>query len=434
MGDFDPHISIESITKFKDPLYDVREVRLDHISESIITPFKIFSGSKLSKSTFDAYNGNRGKVFFENGRSIQGYKSWKHLHYLLTDADGKERNQKLSNFFDIKHQLWRDSFNTLSLVFPKNPYNTTYFKSDKGTRCVSPFGKDNIAVLLDFIYANSNAMILTPDIKIGGDPGIRIDEYLTHIDNSVDTLSEWNNKPIYVPIQFDLSQSNLVKVLYHYREKGYSNIWIDFLAQPYNASYIANLRTARRLINEYLGSKEISLYFSHMQKENTPNLLDNKVLASDILTQFGGADFIGVNREVQHLFPIVEGKTPEQILQESAQKYNMTVEEYNKVKLAHKHRIFDPETYYYYPYSHYPQTIPIDQRKIEFNEEIYNLINNQFLSYEVERTKKVALDNGIDGLRKYIKQKAGILENLPIKNAILPNERQSGLIDFIGQF
>ena len=87
-----------------------------------------------------------------------------------------------------------------------------------------------------------------------------------------------------------MPQTNLNKVINHYRKKKYSNIWINFDTEPCNLAYSESLRYIRQSIKNNFKSMDVVLYSSHIGKEINPNIRDTKVAASDILTQFNGAD------------------------------------------------------------------------------------------------------------------------------------------------
>ena len=78
---------------------------------------------------------------------------------------------------------------------------------------------------------------------------------------------------------------------------GYTNIWIDFDAKTCHGTYSSRLKTIIHLVDKIMGNSNATLYFSHIKKEILPNIQEDRAAASDILTQFYGADFIGTDRE-----------------------------------------------------------------------------------------------------------------------------------------
>jgi hypothetical protein len=432
MEEYDPHITVDPISSLKRPEYTIRNITFENLNKSVETPFKIFSGKSVNSDVFDNFTGNIKEKFVENGRYVKGYPSWNNLKRLLTEASGNERNNKLTNFFHIDQKLWDSlSFTTLSLVFPKNPYEQIKISNKSGTRIVEPFDENCFTFLLNYIYSKSKACVLVPDIKLEGN-NISIKKYLEHVDECVRILSQWNNKPIFVPLQIDLSVDSVDEILTHYAQKRYSNIWINFLAHQCDESYIANIRAIRQIINKKIKFYDVVLYYSHIQKEITPNIQADKVLASDILTQFNGADFVGINKSRYDDMPIFGNE-----MQESDRKHaadlEITYDQYLEMRSLHKNRLFDPLSYYYYNLNLYPHELPLDYNLLRNNESINRIANGVLLYSEIERTKQFALEHTPKNVEKAIKkeqkdkQKRKDIQKNPLKEYV---EKLQGLKDY----
>jgi len=423
MEEFDPHLSIEPISRIKNPDYNAKLVTFENVNKRIETPFKIFPGKNQNRDIFDNFTSDIKDKFVENGRYLKGFKTWDNLRYLLTEASGDERNSKLTALFRINQSLWSEmSLTTLSLVLHKNPYEELKFTyEDKPTRTVEAFDESCFTFLLGFIYSKSKACVLIPDIKLEGNT-ISIDKYLEHVDDCVRIVSDWNNKPVFVPLQLNLSADNLNEILTHYNKMKYSNIWINFLAHPCDEGYIGNLRAYRQRIKKKMKSLDICLYYSHIQKEITPNIQSEKALASDILTQFNGADFIGINKSMYDDMPIFGPDFKRTNDSKLAVKLGITIDELNRLKLLNKNRVFDPTSYYYYTIEEYPKLLPLDSTLLT-NEGVNSIQNSILLSQEIKQTRDFVLENNPKLIEKEIRNEM--------------NKRKSGkprkktLIDYI---
>ncbi|GEM_PF-811565 len=440
MEEYDPHLTVDPITSIlKHPDYCVRKITFDNLNRSVETPFKIFHGKRLSFGDFEKFTSGIEEKIVENGRYVKGYNSWSDLKYLLTEASGNERNSKLTSFFRIDQELWDNlSFTTLSLVFPKNPYEqiaiTNKTKGQEKTRYIEAFDETSFTFLLNYIYSKSKACVLVPDIKLENNklPTMRINEYINHVDECVNILSQWNKKPIFVPLQLDLPVDHVEIILDHYAEKKYSNIWINFLAHQCDDSYIANIRAIRTRINTKMKSLMPVLYYTHIQKEITPNIQSEKVLASDILTQFNGADFIGINKGRYDDSPGFKSEG-EKADYKHASDLGITLDQYKLMKAFHKNRLFDPNSYYYYNLNSYPRDLPTDIDLLRTNESINQIANGILLYSEIERTRLYALEiapkNVEKAIKKDLKEKQGSKSKLKktLKDYI---ETKQGMKDF----
>ncbi|AKB27889.1 hypothetical protein MSSIT_1170 [Methanosarcina siciliae T4/M] len=338
--DFDPHISVEKpyIAHVRSPDYCVRTINLENISRTIETPFKVFPGNDVNKLNFSDYSSDTKNAIFESARTIQQTSTWMTLDKCLTEMGATQRNKKLRDIFKISKKFWENSLTTLSLTFPRNPFE----KQEFAKNTFEGLDENSYIFLLNFIYSNSSAFVLVPDIKIK--PESSITRYLEIIDFSVRQLSEWNNKPIFVPLQIDLSKRNLTQILTHYKNNNYSNICINFNNHPCDSDFSANLRSIKQIIDNYMNGLDVVLYYSHLKKEITPHIHDTKVAASDILTQFLGADFIGTERFGGSRNS--NSDDPEYIESQALKNNYSSIEEYEQALMYHSTRLFSPKTYY----------------------------------------------------------------------------------------
>ena len=424
--DFDPHISVEKpyIAHVKSPAYCVRAINLENISRTIETPFKVFPGNEVNKLNFSDYSSDAKNAIFESARTVQLTSTWMTLEKCLTEMGATQRNKKLREIFKISKKFWENSLTTLSLTFPRNPFEKQEFS--KST--FEGLDENSYIFLLNFIYSNSSAFVLVPDIKIKQDSSIT--RYLEIIDFSVKQLSEWNNKPIFVPLQIDLSKRNLTQILTHYKNNKYSNIWINFNNHPCDSDFSANLRSIKQLIDNYMNGLDVVLYYSHLKKEITPHIHDTKVAASDILTQFLGADFIGTER-----FGGTHNSNsndPEYLESQALKNNYSSVEEYKQALMYHSTRLFNPKTYYYHSLNCYPEEIDAD-KFLNSKKVHYKLKNSMLLYQEVENTKIFIQETTTDPsqtkkqLKEYLNKKSMIKENEVIRNSIIPQRIQATL-------
>ena len=154
-----------------------------------------------------------------------------------------------------------------------------------------------------------------------------------------------------------------------------------------------------------------------------------KAAASDILTQFLGADFIGTDREPWR--PFLGNLNNDDALAERASKNNFaTKDAYLEAHAFHKHRIFDPDSYYYLNLDHYPQSLPISDSTLLKDNAVNQFLNSTLMHLEVERTKKTISET--KSVKKYLNTKAAIRENPDIMDNIVVPQRAPDLMDFLG--
>ena len=417
-SEFDPRLNTEIIEKSKDSDYIIKEVEIEHLKMKFETPFKVLYGKELRKYVVDGIVEDVDNPIFEIGSYISNPRSFRKLFNILENY-GINRVSELNKFFRIRDDLYNASLTTISAVFSRNPFVENKFKDG----ILPPLDIDSYGILLDYIHTASKSMVLVPDIRIetSGRKIIDLKDYVEIIDESVKMLSEFNKKPIFVPIQIQLSKKNMEKLLRHYKRKGYTNLWINFNASHIGGRYFSRVRTLIRMIDKIIGLNNVVLYYSHIKREIDPNISDDYVLASDILSQFFACDFIGINREPQIVFDIPEDKFKEYI----AKKGYDSKEEYQQDLKLHKSRVFDPESYYYYKINVYPHKLQVD-KNILLKKEINNLYNSFLLYKEVENTKKFVEEE--KKVKPYLKNKKAVIEG-NVLNEIIPTSEEVGILD-----
>ncbi len=435
MSEFDPHISIDEkeIIKAKDCDYIIKKIIIEHLNLKIRTPFKVLEGREINEEDVNIFIKNLEKPIFESGKYVLRYKSWKKLHYLLDEAE-EDRVSGLNKFLGIRRNFWdlKYTLTTVSIVFARNPFVENKFVSGNEVKKLPPLDKESYHVLLDHVHAASKALILVPDIRIRGNETIKLDDYLKFVDESVKILSKNNKKPIFVPIQIHLSQKRLKKILKHYKRQGYLNIWVNFNASHLGGTYFSRVRTLLRLIDNIMDLTEVTLYFSHIKKEINPHIKDEKTIASDVLSQFFAAGFIGVNREP----PRVIEDPEERIMKYIMRGEFKSEDEYKEALRLHKSRIFDPESYYYYRIDKYPHELPYRKDILLKRDKLNRLVNSIIIHREVERTKNIVEEQKI--IKPYLKNKEAFKENNYILDEIIKeksktNTKQQDLYDILGK-
>lgn len=426
--DFDPHLSVERITHAKDGDYCIKQIEIEYIRRKIETPYKVLAGSGINDQDASSIVKASFRPILEYQKFVSDIRSWISLYRLLTEA-GPERVHGLDSFFSIKKKMWNSALTTVSLVFPRNPFNefSTVIKGEK--KIFPGFDENSYICLLDYIHSASKAFVLCPDIWLEKREDINVTQYLSFIDQSIQILMDRNNRPIFAPVHIELSKNNLETILSHYRHQHYANIWVNFDAKSCHSTYSSRLKTIVHLIDKILGDLNVTLYFSHIKKEILPNIQQEKAAAFDILTQFYGADFIGTDREPWRR-PNIDWNNDDS-LRELASTHNFkSKEEYLEAHILHKHRIFDPDSYYYMNLDHYPQKLPIPSDILLKNNAIYQFLNSALMQNEVERTKQTIGET--ESVKKYLEEKAAIRENPEILNNIIIPSKQPNLVDFLG--
>jgi hypothetical protein len=426
--EFDPHISIDPITHAKDGDYFIKQIEIEHLRRKIETPFKILAGNGINEEDVSSVSGMIAQPFLEYQKFVTDIRSWNSLYHLLNEA-GPDRVHGLDSFFNIKKRMWNSALTTVSLVFPRNPFKEFSTITDGKKRTFPGLDENSYICLLDYVHSASKAFVLCPDVRLEKREDINTTQYLAFVDQSIKVLMDRNNRPIFAPLHIELSKKNLETILSHYKSLGYTNIWIDFDAKTCHGTYSSRLKTIIHLIDKIMGNSNTTLYFSHIKKEILPNIQENRAAASDILTQFYGADFIGTDREPWRR-PQVDWNNDD-ALRELASKHNFSTKEaYLEAHVLHKHRIFDPDSYYYLNLDHYPQSLPISSSTLLKDNAVNQFLNSTLMHLEVERTKQTISET--KSLKKYLNTKAAIQENPDIMDNIVVPQKAPDLMDFLG--
>jgi len=434
MSEFDPHLNIEVLTKTKDTNYTIRRIDIEHANIKLETPYKIIEGKNINKELSDFLEQNITKPILESGVYVLRYNTWSRLKYLIEEAD-EERIPGLDKTFGLRKKIWDRSPTVVSLVFAKNPFVENVFGTDQNKKRLPPFDKDCYESLLDYMHEASSAVILAPDIRIFK-KNIDLDEYLRFVDENVKILSKFNKRPIFVPIQTDLAQKRSRKILEHYKKQNYTNIWINFNASHIGGTYFTRVRTLLRLMDNIMGLNNVVLYYSHLKKEINPHMKDEKVAASDILSQFFAADFIGINREPSRRVVETPDEKEERIKELVMRGEYKSEQEFEETLKYHKARIFDPATYYYFRLDKYPRTLPFREEML-LRSDVNKLFNSIVLYREVENTKQFVEQQDKKVLLPYIKKKKAVEEHKEILAGIIGEKEDTGkqkdLFEYLGE-
>jgi len=407
MTDFDPHLSVETISTANDvPLYTIKEMTLDHLNRSIKTPFKVLSGTKISRKAVENQITGIPFPIFESGKYFVNSKSYEALNSSISDSDWIPR---LNRLIGVDNNIVKDFNTTVSLVFRYYPLNDVDVKIPTKQMDFSSY-----ECLLDYVDRASSAFVLTPDVCLYRQNHLSIERYLSFISRSVESFERRNNKPIFVPLQVDLSDQDIRKILEFYRNKKYSNIWINFNAKSCDGTYSARLRMIDRLLDEFLGHDYV-LYSSHMQKDMQPQLRNPQSAASDVLIQYLGSDFVGITRSPYR--PYHPNKPEKDI----ARDLGMTISDYQQRKFEHKRRLFDRNTYYYYLPSSYPSKNELPNLTHVTPEQI-DFQNSIAIHQEFSHVREVMRENRV--LKSFLLEKKSLRDNQGIlRNILSPRQR-----------
>ncbi len=441
--EFDSHINIKSATSAKDcSTYLMKEIKLENLKLSIETPYKIIEGKKINKNDISDYAKDIVKPIFESGIFVSKQQSYSHLYNILEE----NKTSEIASFLGFRKSLLESngSKTAVSFVFSRNPFVENVFGKDSKITKLPPMDKDNYEyTLLDHIHSASKALILSPDIKImrNNKKQIELDDYLKYIDNNLKILSEFNKTPIFAPIQIDINSKWQKKILAHYRKNGYTNIWINFNGSHIGGIYFTRVRTLCRYLKDIIGFKNVVLYESHIHREikgvEGADITNEKVIGSDILSQFFAADFIGVNRDPPP--PPMDDSNIKKIINKLIQEGKIKDEkEYYEVLTLNKQRLFDPDSYYYYRVDKYPHNLSFDGNQL-LNTKKNKLYNSTLIYNEIEATKKKVREE--KNIKPYIKNKKALeenkVQNQKISDFILASKdktKQTNLFEKLGKF
>lgn len=419
MGDYDPHINIEPVTQARDGQYMVKEVEIEHSPIGILeTPLKIVDANNVNENLANFVKEDMNTPIFENWKFINQLKSFNKLYEIIEEPE-EDQIRSLDKFFNLRKKVLDQSFTTLSLSFQRNPFESHKFS--KGSS--NPISSDGYNFLLDYLHSASSAFVLVPDINM--DESFKINDYLLYIDESVNILSDFNNKPIFVPVPIKLNKNEFEKILKHYKYQGYTNLWVNFQASQISSTQFTRLRYLMRNVEKQIHLERSTLYFSHIRKEVNRHPLDIKTVASNAIAPFVGCDFLGISRE-----PPVGGGTNKSDA-DYVEMYGLNdVNELKHMRLLNRNRLFDPETYYYYNIENYPHKLSLPE-KLLMNDDFNRIINCKILDSEINLSKNYVKDN--KSINGYVKQKKAFTEDKELSNSIIrpDSKEQSNLLEFI---
>lgn len=339
MSDFDPHITIDDRTDAKDLKCVAKTITIDTHRMKIDTPIKVLSGKAISDKTANTLLPSGSTPIFELTKTYELPNQYTRLiNTLQYGGKNKDWIETLNSSFSLRRGLestFRKNI-TASSVFQYYPIDDLTLRTNH--QCHETMAWDIYHTYLDYIYSVSSAFILTPDVVLPTPQSrqISIQEYLQFIENSVQAFERQNNKPIFVPLQIDLAAKDLDTILTHYKDHGYTNIWINFKAKKCDGSNAGKLRVISRLIEQNLGTEAV-IYCSQIKRQR--EVTQKNTPAFDMLPPLLSADFVGVNRTR----PARGGD-----LYLAAQRKGFgSVEEYQNAVEQSNCSLFNPATYMY---------------------------------------------------------------------------------------
>jgi len=423
LGKFDTHIEIGERKPAGDVEYfSPRTVTLENPRMELETPYKVIDGKGINSETASLVVKDVESPIFECQRFVGRYASWSKLEYLLNEA-GKDRTTGMNDFLGIRKNLWEPSRTVVSVVFSKNPFESKSFKHESGYRTIGRFEEVPYNGFLDHIHSSSSAMVLCPDVRFVDYKNKDFRQHLRFVDYNMKVLSDFNSKAIFAPIQIDLPTKKMHEVLDHYRREGYRNIWVNFGASQFGGTNFARVRSLLRQIRDVIGLDEVALYYSHIKKEVNPNIKEDNALASDVLSQFLGADFVGVNRNPDRF---VDEKRMDASIEKRIMNGEFgSREEFDRQRRLHASRVFSPETYYYHKVPRYPGDLPIRKQVLVDNADVNRLFNSVLVHKEVENTKTVFEKQ--KRLRPYLRSKAALAADPKTLDAVTGGRSAKGL-------
>lgn len=433
VDDFDPHISYEHIERSKDlPGYVIREISLDsnlpHRRE-LVTPIKTIDINGINYSTEKLIGSIKGTKILESPKFIYDQRTWKAIDDLIESISNETSNfLKIINLRPRIGETIRGAYIVPSIAFNRNPFKDRIsIDSHNIKRVHPPLDKDNFVTFLDNLYSYSSGLVLVPDIRISKIPGIgptiKPDEYIELISYFAEILSYRNNLPIFVPIQPSISNKSIKYIISNYKQKGYSNIWVNFSAGEVYGKNLAGLRSILRELDSKFGPDNYLVYYTHMKKEISPNIIDVKTPPSDMLSQFLNGDIIGASREP----PRIPGK--EKTTDDLEKQGFSSMSDYKTAVKLHKNRIFNPSTYYYHKITDFNQKEIEGYNLNELTDRIKNKALNDYIKFnELDNLKHVYETKG--EIKSYLKKKDMFLENENIFNEIASQDQNYSLFEF----
>ncbi len=414
--EFDPHLSCSDIKTDRSlPSYISKTITMDSTRTlEVTTPFKTFEMNALSKKTYPFFSKIKNPIFFDNAKCIYHPKTYNAINE-LNEGYINDVSSFLARI-GIKPKLLelvQNSYSSTSIVFHRDPFKERHSSGGNNYPALSI---DNFETFLNNLYAYSKGLVLTPDINIANIPKqgytISSKDYIKYINHFVDILSGRNNKPIFVPIQTNLTKKATKEILDFYHSKGYSNIWVDFYGGEVRGRHVSGFRSILNILDKQYEDKNYVLLCSHMRKEMSPDIRDNRVPPSDMLSQFVGGDIIGGTREP------IKGFSNDFNFDGYIKKLGFSnKKEYEYASFLNKSRIFDPDSYYYYLPTAYPDG-KIEERRISLdNKDINHAIDNIIKYNEIENVKNKSVEE--NNLKEYLKERKLFIDSEELYNDII---------------
>lgn len=410
MSDFDSHITVEKIEDAKDVNCTVKELTFDNTRLKLETPFKVLSGTNLTKKAVSAFSGKITNPIFEIPKAYYDTRTYHALSNAIKEHPEKDKSWTAALRENISlPQHLEETFKkniTVSIAFQYYPINNIELRK-KTPKPYQILDIDQYDAFLYFIHSASSVFVLTPDIRLppSRNRTFSLEDYLRFIDHSVEVLQEYNNKPIFVPIQIDLAINDIKAVLGHYKEKGFTNIWINFKANHCDGSNAGQMELINNQIASFYKDEDVVVYSSHMKY--VTDARENEMPAYDIYPSFGGADIIGATRNKAGMGGIDDADAVAQKKGFADKKELKDAVELRKLSL------FDADQYKYCIPNCYHQTI--DEKiaaEVASNKNACALFNSHEINKELSRAREQVVETG--KLRDYLYAKSGVAESMDV--------------------
>lgn len=398
MSKVELHTTIDEVVRSKDVNgFELKKIDLG--GKKYETPLKsIYISNKVPppvRLSPSLYN-----VPYETNRVI-----WKSQQYESIEKAIREGNeQRIREILWTTEKLARTNLSCV-LSFSKFP--------------MIEFERRRFDEFLDFVHAFSR-LLFVPNVRYSKHQKSAMEydakQFIDHVDFSVQSFHELNSKPIFVPLDIDLPQDISGRILLHYKDKGYTNIWVDAKGKDLSSkASIAKLRTLSKNIKRTL--PESLIYVTNMR--NIPRDDEDALAPSDFLPVFMYADFIGAP------FKGVMGFPP---------KVKSYAEKTEKPKVKRDASLFDSSTYYYL----LPDKIELKDENLDNARiRILNLkddfksryssyhVNSILLSEEIKHLKGIVNEN--QNIIPYIREKRFFKEEPEIFKKLIGTEKPLSL-------
>lgn len=300
----------------------------------------------------------RKETLFEVNRTIYMDKSYNSILHAVRESD----DDGIRDTFKLSEELANYNI-ALPISFSKFPQKV--------------FGMEYFERFLDYLHEYS-AVLFVPHVRFARETGATAVNYdaqsfVRYVDHAVETLNEWNTKPIFVPLDVDYPAETTKSIIAHYAEKGYTNIWVDFKGHTFTKSRSGRMRSLKRLIDDFFGeeSKNVIIYLSNIKKIQREHPKEIKLRPSDIFGTFVYGDIVGIPWK-GIVWPST-GSDPEND-EYWVKKGFSSKEEYEKAVFKRDTSLFDNNSYYY-----------LHPDKIRFRDTNLDRLRGEILSMKVRR-------------------------------------------------